>query len=409
MTIIAPDILLPKENTDLNKWAVVACDQFTKSSKYWEELKATVAGKPSALNLILPEIYLNSDNKKEIKNINEKMRQYLSDDIFNVYKNSIILIERTTKFNNKRLGILLAIDLEDYSFNLNEKPLIRATEGTILERIPIRVQIRENAPLELSHIMLLMDDREDFIIENIYKNRTGLEILYDFELNMEGGHIKGYKIDDNKGLIDKLNGLLNEDKLIKKYGKPEKMLFAVGDGNHSLAAAKTCWENIKKTLTKKEQLNHPARYALCEVVNIHDENLKFEPIHRILLNIDNKKFLSALKDSLKDFDSLGKVIIKDKTVDIKLPSNTAKAYNEVQNFINGYLKAFSGEVDYIHGEKDLSEICKNKNALGIIMPALKKDELFAYVIKNGPLARKTFSMGEAVEKRYYLEARKIKL
>lgn len=405
--IKAPDILLPKENIDLNKWAVIACDQFTGKLKYWEELEDIVDKSPSALYLTLPEIYLKSDNSDSIKNINKNMQKYLKDDIFKTYSESIILVDRTTKFNNQRLGLVLAIDLEGYSYIPSEKPLIRATEGTILERIPPRVKIRENAPLELTHIMLLIDDREDFIIEKLYSKKDSLEKLYDFELNMDGGHICGYKVKDTSGLIDQLNSLLDSDKLLKKYGSSEKMLFAAGDGNHSLATAKTCWENIKKTLSKDEQKNHPARFALCEVVNIHSDGLKFEPIHRVVKGIDNDNFYSKLKEYSESFAKDAKIIIGDKYYSIKLPDNTAEAYNVIQTFINNNVKEFSGTVDYIHGEEDLFEICKTENAVGIVMPVLKKDELFSYVIKNGPLARKTFSMGESTEKRYYLEARKI--
>ena len=408
-TVIAPDILLPKDDINLSKWAVIACDQFTGRLNYWEGLRSFVQDSPSTLHLTLPEIYLAADNCESIKNINNYMKDYLNKNIFKTLKDTIVLIDRRTSYKNQRLGLVLAVDLEDYSYKPLDKALIRATEGTILERIPPRVKIRENAPIELSHIMLLIDDRKDFIIEKLYEDKDKLEKIYDFELNTNGGTICGYKVKDNLGLILQFEKLLEEQKLIEKYGTNDKMLFAVGDGNHSLATAKTCWENIKKNLTDKEKENHPARFALCEVVNIHSKGLKFEPIHRLIKNADNDKLFKNISFEFSKFENPAEVFIGKDSRTINLPSNTAESYLAVQNFIDKFIKENGGEVDYIHGRDELKDICENENGFGIVMPKLKKDELFSYIIKYGPLPRKTFSMGEALEKRYYLEARKISL
>ncbi|MCL1901895.1 MAG: DUF1015 domain-containing protein [Firmicutes bacterium] len=404
-TIIAPDILLPNKNVDLYKWAVIACDQFTGRINYWEELKGIIKDAPSALHLTLPEIYLTSDNSEKIKSINKTMQSYLSSKIFDCHKNCMILTERKTAYNNRRLGLVLAVDLEEYSFT--EKAKIRATEGTIIERIPPRVEIRGDAQMEFSHIMLLIDDRRHKIIENLYGNKGTLKKIYDFNLNMDGGHISGYLVEKTKTVIDSLNALIDDKEILQKYGKLDKLLFAVGDGNHSLATAKTVWDNLKSTLSEKERANHPSRYALCEVVNIHDDGLKFEPIHRVLYNIDGQDFCKKFKKEFKDEEALGKIYFNGIS-EVKFPFNSALCYKKVQNFIDAYIKELGGQVDYIHGETELEEICKTKNAVGIFMPKLKKDEFFSYIINYGTLERKSFSMGEAKEKRYYLEARKIK-
>ena len=404
-TIIAPDILLPNKNVDLTKWAVIACDQFTGRINYWEELADNVKGVPSALHVTLPEIYLVSDNSSKIESINKTMQSYLTSKIFERHKNCMILTERKTAYNNRRLGLVLAIDLEDYSFT--DKAKIRATEGTIIERIPPRVKIREGALIELSHIMLLIDDRRHKIIENLYSNKGTLKKLYDFDLNMEGGHISGYLVKNTKALINRLNSLIDDKEILQKYGVLDKLLFAVGDGNHSLATAKTVWDNLKSTLKEEERLNHPSRYALCEVVNIHDQGLKFEPIHRVLHNIDGVNFCKKLEEEFKNEEGEGEIYFNG-IKKIKFPNNAAICYKKVQKFIDSHIKKTGGQVDYIHGEAELEEICRAKNSVGIFMPKLKKEEFFSYIINYGTLERKSFSMGEAKEKRYYLEARRIK-
>ncbi len=407
---MVPEVLLPKKGTDMQKWAVVACDQFTSEPEYWEKLKAFVGDAPSALNVIFPEVYLGQDNKPIIDKINATMDKYLKDGTLESIGKGFILVERKTKFVEKRLGLMVMVDLEDYSFVREDKALIRATEGTVISRIPPRVKIRENAPVELPHIMLLIDDRKKEIIEGLYENRDKYEKVYDFELNMEGGHLRGWHVTDADAVIEKLNKLISKEELMSKYGTAdEAMLYAVGDGNHSLATAKACWNNIKGSLSEEERKNHPARYALVEVENIHDDGLAFEPIHRVVFGA-GYDFLPGLYNVLGG-DYFCKLMTpggKEET--IMLPSNAAEAVKTVQDYIDAYIKSHEGtEVDYVHGADSLRSVVEaHPGSVGITLPPLGKNDLFDYVLKKGALPRKTFSMGEAVEKRYYVEARKIK-
>jgi hypothetical protein len=294
----------------------------------------------------------------------------------------------------------LAIDLEDYSFAAGSKALIRSTEATILERIPPRVKIRQNAPIELPHVMLLYDDKQNSVLNSVVTGET----LYDFELNMNGGHVAGYKIKNDAEVVKAFTRLLNDDVLIGKYGKAEKLLFAVGDGNHSLATAKTCWENIKKTLTPEQQKEHPARFALCEVVNIYDPALKFEPIHRLVKTDKADKFVSGLPEF-----SGGKaeIVVNGKKEEISFDSDVPAGIRVLDNYIAAFIQENGGEVDYIHGEDELTSF--SSQGVGVILPAIKKDDFFRLIIEGGNLPRKTFSMGEGNEKRYYIEAKKITL
>ncbi|HIW56293.1 MAG TPA: DUF1015 domain-containing protein, partial [Firmicutes bacterium] len=292
---------------------------------------------------------------------------------------------------------------------------IRATEGTVVERIPPRVKIREHAPIELPHIMLLIDDRNKSVIEPLYENRDKLTKLYDFDLNMNGGHLRGWHVTDTAPVEKALAKLLDEDVLKEKYGSTDEvMLFAVGDGNHSLATAKACWNNLKATLSAEEQKNHPARYALVEVMNLHDEGLEFEPIFRSVFNVDTADFLDGLYKAVKDSGlkcdyKCYTYTTKDGRKDLMLPSNAAVAVGLVQDFIDAYIKSHAGsEVDYVHGEDSLKQVTDAApNRVAITLPPLAKNDLFDYVLKVGAFPRKTFSMGEAFEKRYYVEARKI--
>ena len=304
---------------------------------------------------------------------------------------------------------------DSYSFVREDKANIRATEGTVVERIPPRVKIREHAPIELPHIMLLIDDRNKSVIEPLYENRDKLTKLYDFDLNMNGGHLRGWHVTDTAPVEKTLAKLLDEDVLKEKYGSTDEvMLFAVGDGNHSLATAKACWNNLKATLSAEEQKNHPARYALVEVMNLHDEGLEFEPIFRSVFNVDTADFLDGLYKAVKDSGlkcdyKCYTYTTKDGRKDLMLPSNAAVAVGLVQDFIDAHIKSHAGsEVDYVHGEDSLKQVTDAApNRVAITLPPLAKNDLFDYVLKVGAFPRKTFSMGEAFEKRYYVEARKI--
>ena len=400
--IKTPEILLPKTE-DMTSWAVIACDQFTSEPLYWEKLEQITEGKLSALNLIFPEVYLSEDNSSRIQKINENMHRYLDSGVFSCLGAGFILTVRKTPYNERRLGLVLSVDLESYSFVKEDRAPIRATEGTILDRLPPRMEIRKNAPLELPHIMLLYDDEERGITEKLYERRSEFKKVYDFDLNMGGGHIEGYFIDNTEEIKSKFYQLAKKNSESGKYGGREEFLFAVGDGNHSLATAKRCWEEIKKDLSEDKRESHPARYALAEAINIYDEGLKFEPIHRLVKNIELCKILPLfdLKEGTKSY-----IFSDGNKYPVYLPKDVAQAIAYTDKIISG-LAGNEVKADYIHGEKSLSELSVGK-AVGIMMPHLNKEDFFKTVSINGSLPRKTFSMGEAVEKRYYIEAKKIR-
>ncbi len=387
-------ILIPKNINE--KWPVIACDQYTSEPEYWENVKSETVGFNTSLNMILPECYLKPDNTERINAINKNMEKALEDDIFDAYDNSFVYVERTQSDGKVRKGIVGKIDLEEYDYLPNTTALVRATEKTVISRIPPRVKIREDAPLELPHIMLLIDDKDNSVIGSLTGNTENLSCLYDINLMKNGGRVKGYLVSD--GMADNVSESLDELK-----EKSNGLLFCVGDGNHSLATAKECYNKNK---TEK------SRYALVEVVNIHDEALEFEPIYRVIFDSDGEKLISDFvsfcggeysgEDAQKFTCIIGNEIkeisVKPK---FKLPVAT------LQSFLDEYLSDQS-KIDYIHGENSLKKICADKNALGFIFDGMKKDELFEAVRLDGSLPRKTFSMGNADDKRFYLEARKIK-
>ena len=397
------DILLP-QNTDMEKWACVACDQYTSEPKYWEDAENFAKGSKSCLNMIFPEVYLGKNDDERIKNINETMRSYLSDGTFKIIENSFIYVERTVGNGKIRHGIVGAVDLERYDFNKGSTSLIRATEGTVLERIPPRVKIRQDASIELPHIMILIDDKDKKVIEPV--DKTKLEKLYDFELMQNSGHIEGYKLPADQRIYDALSNLFD--------GSDTPFVYAVGDGNHSLATAKTCWENIKGSLSAEEKENHPARFALIELVNIHDDSLIFEPIHRVVFNCNPIDVIDEMKKYYKtNTDGNGQKITycfgdENRTIYVE-NSEQELTVGTLQVFLDEYKKANSDiEIDYIHGEDVVCELSKADNTIGFILESMEKSDLFKGVKANGALPRKTFSMGEAFEKRFYIECRKIK-
>ena len=399
--IVAPDFLLPRKGIDLSKWAVVACDQFTSSPEYWSELKSYIDDEPSTAHMILPEVYLETMKDHTIKQIQQAMNEYLKDGTLESVGSSFMLIERITNLNVKRLGLMVAIDLEAYDYEDGSKPLIRTTEKTIVERIPPRVKIRQGAPLELSHIMLLINDRKHKIIEGLYEKRQSLKKRYDFVLNMMGGHIRGYQIFDTDPITEKLYDLIEDEN--------DPILAVVGDGNHSLATAKAHWENVKKDLIPEQRKDHPARFAMVEIVNIYDSGLEFEGIHRVLFNVKDDFLIDLFHAVDKDAETwvFTKELGKE---EFYIPKSTAEAYEQIQGFIDRYMKHHPGvTIDYIHGEDELVRICKaHPNAVGIKMPTLQKKDLFPFIQTGKVLPRKSFSMGSATAKRYYLESRRIK-
>ena len=474
-----PEVMLPSKAVDLHKWSVIACDQYTSQPDYWERVKKEVDGSPSTLNLTFPEIYLKDDDRdSRIKNINESMSRYISQGILEPQKQGFILVDRSTPHVASRKGLILAVDLECYDYKSGSQTLIRATEGTVLDRIPPRVKIRENAPIELPHIMLLIDDPEKTFIEKLFERKDSFKKVYDFELMQGGGHIRGWKVEGVESLAlaaSALKKLADPASFMQKYGlqskrqenrppesgesgdgssdsppsvllfesgdgssdsPPSVLLFAAGDGNHSLATAKAHWENVKAGLGTQAAVDHPARYALVEVVNVHDEGLVFEPIHRVLFGIDGTKVLENIKKTFncksttecRLFDSIAEMeaalnetkerqnvhllpFIMEGTfglISVENPSSGLEV-GTLQTLLDELVRANEHiEIDYIHGEDVVTGLGSRKGCMGFYLPVMSKHDLFRTVILDGLLPRKTFSMGEAEEKRYYLECRRIR-
>ena len=402
-------LLLPREGTNLTAWACVACDQFTSQPAYWEEVERLVGDQPSAFRMILPECWLNETDAR-VPAICRTMEQYLQDGtLVPAVERGFILTERITP-SGARVGLVGVIDLECYDFHPEAKSLVRASEGTIAERIPPRVRIREKAPLETSHVMLLMDDPMQSVVEPLFQKRRQLRKLYDFPLMMNGGQLIGYAVEDAAD-IDAVYTALER---LRQGDDP--MLFAVGDGNHSLATAKAIWEKIKPGLTPEETMTHPARFAMVEIENLYDDALRFEPIHRVLFGVDGDDLLDELQayaaklgEDLIDPDATQdiRVVYEGKEVTVSIPTPHRLAVGDLQTFLDEWLPAHPGaKLDYVHGEKAVRELVKGEGAVGFLLPAPDKSRFFEQVRELGVLPRKTFSMGEANEKRYYMECRK---
>lgn len=413
------DILLP-ENADMSKWAVVACDQFTSQPEYWEAVEKNVGDAPSTLRLILPEAKLNDpDVEQHIADINGAMKRYVDSGVFKTLPASLIYMERTQSDGKVRHGLVGMIDLDQYDYTPGSGALVRATEGTVLSRIPPRVKVRQDAPVELPHVMLLIDDPDGTVIEPLAGQSGSMEKLYDFELQQGGGHLTGWLLTEAQmdATADALEGLCAPAQMEKKYGMKDAapLLFAVGDGNHSLATAKTCYENRKKVTPQEQWASLPERYALVEVVNNHDDALKFEPIHRVLFGVDPEKVLAVFKafyPSAHEGEGTGHTIAYTYAGHkgfLTVPDPKVQlAVGTLQAFIDAYLKENPGEVDYIHGDEVTDELGAKPGNIGFKLPAMGKEQLFKTVMADGVLPRKTFSMGHAQDKRYYVEARAIK-
>ena len=410
------DILLPDfKKYSAEKWSVVACDQFTSEPEYWKSAEEFVGDAPSTLNMILPEVYLDESDERTSR-INECMKKYEAELLLE-HSDSMVYVERAQSDGSVRHGIVMAIDLEAYDYKKGADSLIRATEATVIERIPPRVAIRRNAPLELPHVMLLIDDPEDSVFASL-KATSGREVLYDFELMLGGGHIKGGLLSDNDkaSVADALDALISPDAMEAKYGDSSlaPLLFAVGDGNHSLASAKATYEEVKASLGDAAK-DHPARYALIEVVNIHDEALKFEPIYRIMTGVEPEDVISSLAEYIGTLHGTAEpqkieYIYGNQKGGLVVPAPKQQlTVGTLQIFIDEYIKSHNGaKVDYIHGEDSVKALAQKPNSIGFMFDGMAKSQLFKTVIFDGALPRKTFSMGHAVDKRYYLECRKIK-
>ncbi|MBI5297249.1 MAG: DUF1015 domain-containing protein [Chloroflexi bacterium] len=429
--IQVPQVYLPKPGTDLKKWAVIACDQFTSEPEYWDKVETTVGDAPSTLNLTFPEVYLEkSGGEERIQNIQATMKKYLDAGVFEA-RDGFIYVERSVA-GRTRKGIVLALDLERYDYTKGSSSLIRATEGTIVDRLPPRMKIREGAALEFPHILVLIDDPNRTVIEPLMAAKSQLEKIYDFDLMLDSGHLAGYSVsgDFENQVVEALRGLAKPETFAAKYGigadKPV-LLFAMGDGNHSLATAKAIWEKIKSQVG----MDHPARYALVEIENVHDEGLEFEPIHRVLFGLKKdlyaalesafganysytpvasaEEMVKAVDNSNGQKQAIGLVGDGKEfgVVEIANPSSNLPV-GTIQAFLDPFVKEGGAEkIDYVHGKDVTVRLGSQPDNAGIYLPGMFKSDLFKTVILDGALPRKTFSMGEAREKRFYMEARKI--
>ena len=426
-----PQVYLPKPGTDLTRWAVIACDQFTSQPEYWKGVEALVGEAPSTLNLTFPEIYLEQPGGDErIQNIQSTMRKYMDEGILQPHE-GLIYVERTVD-NKTRKGIVLCLDLEAYDYSRGSSSLIRATEGTIVDRLPPRIKIREGALLELPHILVLIDDPHRTVIELVSTAKSRLQKLYDFDLMFDSGHLEGYAVDQEleDQVIGALRDLAQPESFSAKYEVSKEqpvLLFAMGDGNHSLATAKAIWEKMKPQVG----MDHPSRYALVEIENVHDAGLEFEPIHRVLFGVKKDLFVELEKAfgnnltykpaaSAEDMVSIVDSGTGDKHV-IGLVgggkefgileianSSTNLPVGTIQSFLDTFLEEGGAErIDYVHGGDVTVKLGSQPDNAGFYLPGMSKSDLFKTVILDGALPRKTFSMGEAREKRFYMEARKI--
>ena len=434
-----PEILLPKKGVDMSRWAVIACDQYTSDRDYWQRLETQVKNGLSTLNLIFPEVYLeDTDVERRIAAINRTMETYLADGSLEEQPPGFVLVDRKTAEVSSRKGLIVALDLECYDYRKGADSLIRATEGTILDRLPPRIRVRENAPIELPHIMVLIDDPRGTVIEPL--GDESLETLYDFDLLENGGHLRGYRVDRPeliRQVAEALEQLADPAAYREKYATDGKvMLYAMGDGNHSFATAKAIWEKLKEEADDPQQvMEHPARYALVELVNVHDPGLEFEAIHRVLFNVNcvhikqqmeafftarNTPFSFELCADLAEAQEIAAeksdimhsfaVILGGKfgVCAVEKPEFTL-AVATLQAFLDHYLDNHPGtRIDYIHGEKSVTDLGSKTGCVGFYLPAISKHDLFRTIIHDGALPRKTFSMGEADEKRFYLECRRIR-
>lgn len=414
----AAEIFLPDfGKTDGSKWSVVACDQYTSEPNYWNDVETNVGDAPSTLNLMLPELYLG-ESEARIPKIREAMERALKD-VLLAHPDAMIYLERVQSDGTVRHGIIGAVDLECYDYMAGSTSLIRATEGTVLERIPPRVAVRRGATLELPHVMLLIDDRKQTVIEAIAPAARANAPIYDFDLMLGGGHVTGYLLDSDvqTSVLNALADLATADGMLERYGDASlsPLLFAVGDGNHSLATAKASYEEIKAQIGAEAAKQHPARYALAEVVNLHDDALNFEPIYRVVFNVDRADLIASLKSAVQTLHGSAApqsvtVVTGDDTETLEIPTPEQQlTVGTLQHFLDTYLKNHpEASVDYIHGEDSLRTLAASENAVGFLFDGMKKTDLFRTVLYDGALPRKTFSMGHAQDKRYYLECRKIR-
>ena len=413
------DILLP----DFTKytgtpWSCVACDQYTSQPEYWMEADAVAADAPSTLRLIIPEVYL-AETEDRKPHVLSAMDTYLKQ-VLVEHPDTMILVERTLRGGETRLGLVGAVDLMAYDYRKGADSLIRATEATVAERIPARTTIRREAPVELPHVMMLIDDRQKTVVEPLARLKATLAPAYDHDLMQNSGHLRGYFLTPELMAQAEaaLAALVTPEAMAERYGKEglAPLLFAVGDGNHSLAAAKTCFEEIRGVIGDDAAMKHPARYALCEVVNLYDESLQFEPIYRVAFGVDPDHLLSAFEEYVLGLrgDAQPQELIwssNGRVGFMSIPTpEAALTVGTVQDFLDEYMKTApeGAYVDYIHGRNPTIALANRPDAIGFLFDGMAKEELFSTVITDGALPRKTFSMGHAEDKRFYTEVRRIK-
>lgn len=430
-----PEILLPREDIAQDKWAVIACDQHTSDPGYWKKVEDYRGDSPSTLDLVYPEVYLDEDNGDErISRIHGAMKSYLDSGVLKSKGRGWVYVQRHTRASGLREGLVLAVDLEKYDYSADSSSPIRATEGTILDRLPPRIRIRKKAQLELPHIMILIDDRSASIIEGLKEQSDNLETIYNIDLMLEGGHLKGYWIDQPEIINDilaRLEPLADPETSQKRYGSNTPLPFAMGDGNHSLATAKAVWEELKKDHLEnggsfQDIQDHPSRFALAELVNIYSPGLQFEPIHRCLFQTDSGSFFHALEEETGhkpielDNEKKARQILKDSQNDAvaytkgrwyHVPNSRSELAPAIvdRTFHRVEAESSRGKIDFIHGWEHTKSICgESDDRIAVFFNVIPREELFSYVIKHGALPRKAFSMGDAEEKRYYYEVRRVR-
>ena len=413
------DFLLPAE-AELVKWSTIACDQFSSEPEYWAQAEEIIGDSPSTLHLMLPEVRLPyCDSEAETLKIKQNMRDYLDNGIFKVVEDSFIYVERLLSSGSIRRGLIGTLDLENYEYLKTSTTLIRATEEAVPDRLPPRVMGRQGAPLDLPHIVVFIDDPEHTVIDPIIYAQEKPEMLYDFDLMLGGGHITGWRVCGNnaKDVECALERLGDPEVLMEKYNIPgmSPVTFAVGDGNHSLASARICWGKIRETLSPAERLTHPARYSMVELVNIHDSSIIFEPIHRIIFSTDTthifdevrSRFAGLTGDSGKSYDV--EFCTHERSEKFTVDGlNIAELIAICEELAQEYMRNFGGRIDYVH-DNTAAQLGAQEGNIGILLPAMQKTELFPAIIRSGAFPRKSFSIGYAKDKRYYLECRKISL
>ncbi|MFO7577311.1 MAG: DUF1015 domain-containing protein [Pelovirga sp.] len=434
-----PRILLPKKGVDLQRWATIACDQYTSDRNYWQQLREQVGDQPSTLKLVLPEVYLEDEDVEErIRAINRTMEEYLAQGILEEQPPGLVLVNRSTAAVPSRKGLMVALDLERYDYRPGSQSLIRATEGTIVERLPPRIRVRENAPIELPHIMVLIDDPQGTVIEPLFEEK--LEKLYNVDLLNHGGHLTGYRVDQPELLaqvVRALEKLADPQSYRNRYNvEGDVMLYAMGDGNHSFATAKAIWEKTKAAAgDPQEVMDHPARFALVELVNVHDPGLEFEAIHRVLFQVDTDLLTEEMTAFFAGRDTPltltpcadlagARACVEEVqgghafimviagaffAAEVADPEYTLEVAT-LQMFLDDFLRRQPQvRIDYIHGDREVTELGSGAQCAGFYLPAISKHDLFRTIVLDGALPRKTFSMGEADEKRFYFECRRITL